>query len=664
MVDVAELRIAVKADGARRADDALKRLVGTSKTAEVATGAVGRAFKSAGMAIGAVSLTIGAAVAAYAKLATAIGAAGQKVRDLENLADMAGVSAERFQALAYATEKVGISGEKFADVSKDITDKLGDFIATGGGEFKDFFEQVAPQVGLTAEALQGLAGPEVLQAVKNAMDAANISAEEQVFYLEAIANDASRLAPLLANNGKEMERLTNHFADAGLVMSDMERQHLRDFNTAWGDLTKTFDIVKDKVLASIADPFRDATLAIQEFFGAIWGGNMESLKADLAGVNRELERQQSNLEKLSGNNSRGGMVRRAALEEEITANKQKQAELQAKINDLEQAKERQALPDGGNGNQPPTVVTGRDISIDEHLSELRQRNLSELALLTEKQQAERDQMDAWYQDDLISKQEHTSAMLEIDRHYSDERKRLTDDRLQAEKQAQEQAAREQERIGAARVQYEQQVQQMQMQLMANGIGAVRSSLEEGSDAWVAATLAQKGIMVAQAMMQTQLAAIQAYSAMLIPGNPASVAAATAMSSKITALGYANAAMIGATAVGEIAGARSHGGQALAGNMYRGGEFGGEMFVGRSGSQYFIPPEDGNVVPNHKLGSGGGNTSVTVINNTGQQAETRQSTDADGNKLIEVIVGKLSDQIRRGVGFGQTMQSAYGLNRLL
>ena len=67
-----------------------------------------------------------------------------------------------FQAAAYAVERYGVTAEQLGDMSKDVADKLGEFIATGGGEFKDFFEQVAPKVGLTADQLQGLSGPQVL----------------------------------------------------------------------------------------------------------------------------------------------------------------------------------------------------------------------------------------------------------------------------------------------------------------------------------------------------------------------------------------------------------------------------------------------------------------------------------------------------------------------
>ncbi len=150
----------------------------------------------------------------------------QSQKALVNFARTAGTSIGEFQAYAYAVKSVGIEQDKLADISKDVKDKIGDFIETGGGEFADFFENVASKVGLTAEELIKMSGPDALVAIKKAMDDANISAENQVFYMEALANDASLLLPLLEKEGEALRKKAEEAKKLGLTMSEIDSQKL------------------------------------------------------------------------------------------------------------------------------------------------------------------------------------------------------------------------------------------------------------------------------------------------------------------------------------------------------------------------------------------------------------------------------------------------------
>nr|AKN40919.1 hypothetical protein [Vibrio crassostreae] len=80
----------------------------------------------------------------------------QQAREVERMSTVAQISVEQIQALSYASEQYSISGDKMADILKDVNDKLGDYAATGGGEFKDFFEQIAPKVGLNRSGTTAL----------------------------------------------------------------------------------------------------------------------------------------------------------------------------------------------------------------------------------------------------------------------------------------------------------------------------------------------------------------------------------------------------------------------------------------------------------------------------------------------------------------------------
>ncbi len=140
--------------------------------------------------------------------------------EISRFSQVANAAPEQFQRWAAAAETVGIEQEKLADVLKDVNDRVGDFLSTGGGPMADFFENIAPRVGITADAFRDLSGPDALQLYVSSLEAAGLSQQEMTFYLEAMASDATALLPLLRNNGEEMARLGQNAADLGAVMSD------------------------------------------------------------------------------------------------------------------------------------------------------------------------------------------------------------------------------------------------------------------------------------------------------------------------------------------------------------------------------------------------------------------------------------------------------------
>ena len=129
--------------------------------------------------------------------------------EIENLSKIAGVATDRFQVLALTSTQFGISQEKLSDILKDVNDKFGDYMQTGAGPLADFFENIAPKVGLTASAFQELSSDAKLGAYVNALQEANVSQADMTFYMEAIASDSTALVRAFENNSaaiKEMEQ--------------------------------------------------------------------------------------------------------------------------------------------------------------------------------------------------------------------------------------------------------------------------------------------------------------------------------------------------------------------------------------------------------------------------------------------------------------------------
>lgn len=138
---------------------------------------------------------------------------------MARMAELSGATAEEFQRWAYASKTVGIEQDKLGDIFKDVQDKIGDFLQTGGGPMADFFENIAPKVGVTAEQFRNLSGPQALQLYVSSLQQANLSQSEMTFYMEAIANDATLLLPLLSNNAAGFNKLAKEAEDLGLVLS-------------------------------------------------------------------------------------------------------------------------------------------------------------------------------------------------------------------------------------------------------------------------------------------------------------------------------------------------------------------------------------------------------------------------------------------------------------
>ena len=187
-------------------------------------------------------------------------------KELDAQAQLAGETVEEFQALSYAFGQFNISQEKFADISKDVQDKLGDFLATGAGPFKDFFEQVAPKVGLTADALKNLSSSEVLIAVKKAMDDANVSAKEQVFYMEALANDATLLLPALEDNGRVVNELAQEYRDLNLAISETDVTKVKELSDEMARLEAAGQKLKFSLASAFVEPLADIGEAINDFY--------------------------------------------------------------------------------------------------------------------------------------------------------------------------------------------------------------------------------------------------------------------------------------------------------------------------------------------------------------------------------------------------------------
>lgn len=173
-------------------------------------------------------------------------------KEIDNLSKLTGESVEDFQRSAHAAQMQGVSMEKFADIMKDVQDKVGDFLQTGAGPMADFFEQIAPKVGVTAEQFKNLSGKDALQLYVNSLEKANLSQSETTFFMEAIASDATLLLPLLKNNGKAFDTLGDNLK-AFLTAKEIEQ--LKHYKNLFEALSAQLTIFAGKVITKTVPPF-------------------------------------------------------------------------------------------------------------------------------------------------------------------------------------------------------------------------------------------------------------------------------------------------------------------------------------------------------------------------------------------------------------------------
>lgn len=144
------------------------------------------------------------------------------IREVKILAQAADTQVAAFQRGAFAARQLGFDTKGYGDALLDMNDRIGDFLVSGAGPMVDFFEVIAPKVGITAEAFKGLSGQESLGLYIKSLEDAGVSQQEMAFFMEALSGQSAKLAPLFQNNAKEFKRLTKEAEDLGIGLSNID----------------------------------------------------------------------------------------------------------------------------------------------------------------------------------------------------------------------------------------------------------------------------------------------------------------------------------------------------------------------------------------------------------------------------------------------------------
>lgn len=591
-----------------------------TKKADVSLSKFTGAANVAGSAITAVASAV--AIGTTAMVAFGV-ATGKSAQETENLARLAGVSAEEFKGLDYAMKRAGISAEKFGDQSKDAAERVGEFITSfektgkGTGPLNDFFDTLKlteEQAYKTAQAMDHMSGDQILQFMVTEMEKAEVSAKQMSFAMESVASDTTLLIPLLKDGGKELKALKDEFNGLNNELSDREKQNYIDFANNMNALTTSFSSFMQNALAPFIPMMNAATMSVAEFFAewnteldldrlgdAIKEGGLEQLFAD-ADTIKEIEAFNAQLETLASQQMKMVENRQAALDA--------QAE-QGPVIVEGRGGETQEQFDERMARMQHDIDTTRD-----YYDQIKQAQ-ADFASYQEEQRDEAGTGDPQEPEGTVLPTGKTyEVQLEVEQEYYDQSLGMFTTHLEKKSKAEQKAESDSAKLTES---YQKKALAMESS-NAKSIIAIGQSLAGENDAVTKGLfIASQGLAASEVFFNTQAASVRAL-AELGPIAGAPVAAA------IETNGYIKMAAIAAQTLGGLS---SSGG-------------GSSGSIGSSGSTSSGASEQqsvtGEVEINESIGSGGqtSNTSNTVT-----------ITAEDGDELAEAFASVMNKKLNSG-----------------
>lgn len=618
---MAQLVVEVTEKGIKKTETDLAKLGKTGASTERSLGKTSSTSKDLSTSMKGLGSTAAGVTAAMTATAAAVAATtiaiAKQVVETDNLRRVSGLSIDQFEASAFAAQQYGLGVDQLGDAFKDTSERIGEFIATGGGALQDFADVMgytSEQTLAFAKEVQGLSGKDALIRMVDELENAGASTEEMSFALEGMASDLTLLLPLLQNGGKEFNRLSQAM-DALTVPLDQEDIDLfRGLNESVDLATGAFESLLTEAILPLVQPMTDLAEATAFFLASLNEGTEAQLSSDLVELNeraRELE------QAIDDNASAWGRLSNVAsfestdndvLIKELDEVNAKIDQTRQKLTDIRFGT---PTPSGDSSNAtsapqstaitPTSTVDTTEIDFVQQQSDLRVEIIRQ-GLLTEselkEEQLQRD-IEA-IENSTLAEQEQADLLIGVWEEYYSQKKIAA---------------------SAAADEVERQTKRETL--------AQEAQTRKAADAWdtmtqdLKSTLGEQNALykasaTVNATIKAYEAANSAYAALApIPYvGPALGAAAAGVA---VAAGLANVASINS--------ARAQGGQVNAGDT---------VLTGERGRELFVPETNGSIISANMLNNsgGGGGTNVYITNNS-SNTQIEQETDENGDVYVKI-----------------------------
>ncbi|MDH4572474.1 hypothetical protein [Salinicola acroporae] len=257
----------------------LERFDRQSRQSRSSTESLSNSWSTATRVVGGLTSALGLSAAGFAAMVTRQASAA---RETAALASSIGVSTGRLQELQYAAKSVGLESDAMGDILKDVSDKIGDAYANGGGEALD----VINNLGLSVQDLINLRPDEQLLAISARLN--ELPRAARINALESLGNDLSRLLPLLENNAAGLKAAADEARDFGYALDEEQNKALVDAGNGLTRLTGFAEGFANRMTIAVAPAITETTNNLGELNDLVSDPGFQQALNDVASIGAKM----------------------------------------------------------------------------------------------------------------------------------------------------------------------------------------------------------------------------------------------------------------------------------------------------------------------------------------------------------------------------------------
>ncbi|MCK5667281.1 MAG: hypothetical protein KAI17_27530, partial [Thiotrichaceae bacterium] len=246
MSNIAELSVQINADtgnfssGMTSAADSVQSF--GAQTISV-TRSVSKSFLNMTKIVSGFSVGASAALVAVVTSQSAIALANVR------MADSWGIPIKSMYEFQAAAKSVGVDADEMANILKDVGEKLGEYFMTGGGGAADAFEQLNLQV----KDFIDLDASEAFLKIGESMQ--HLDIKEQIFLIESLASESSKLLPIFENNAEGYKKAIEEATASGNILTANQATAAAEFAKSTTKIGSMISGLSKQLTVQLSRPF-------------------------------------------------------------------------------------------------------------------------------------------------------------------------------------------------------------------------------------------------------------------------------------------------------------------------------------------------------------------------------------------------------------------------